>query len=67
MNLIERDRKYVWHPFTQQKNMAEPIGITKAKDSYLFDENGNAYIDAISSWWVNIHGHSNIYIAQKNI
>lgn len=65
MNLIERDRKYVWHPFTQQKNMANPLAITKAKDSYLFDENGNAYIDAISSWWVNIHGHSNAYIAQK--
>lgn len=45
--------------------MAEPIAITKAKDSYLFDEKGNAYIDAISSWWVNIHGHSNAYIAKK--
>ncbi len=65
MNLIERDSKYIWHPFTQQKNMAAPIAITKAKDSYLFDENGNSYIDAISSWWVNIHGHSNEYIAQK--
>ncbi|SFQ29874.1 adenosylmethionine--8-amino-7-oxononanoate transaminase [Parafilimonas terrae] len=65
MNLIERDRKYIWHPFTPQKNMNAPVAITKAKDSYLFDENGNAYIDAISSWWVNIHGHSNEYIAQK--
>lgn len=45
--------------------MNAPVAITKAKDSYLFDENGNAYIDAISSWWVNIHGHSNEYIAQK--
>ncbi|MFT4155929.1 adenosylmethionine--8-amino-7-oxononanoate transaminase [Parafilimonas sp.] len=65
MNLIERDRKYIWHPFTPQKNMSAPVAITKAKDSYLFDENGNAYIDAISSWWVNIHGHANEYIAQK--
>jgi len=31
----------------------------------LFDENGNSYIDAISSWWVNLHGHGNAYIAEK--
>ena len=45
--------------------MSTPVAITKGKDSYLIDENNNAYIDAISSWWVNIHGHSNEYIAQK--
>ncbi|MGN6351859.1 MAG: adenosylmethionine--8-amino-7-oxononanoate transaminase [Parafilimonas sp.] len=65
MNLIERDRKYIWHPFTPQKNMSMPVAIAKGKDSYLIDENNNAYIDAISSWWVNIHGHANEYIAQK--
>ena len=65
MNLIERDKKYVWHPFTQQKNMPSPIAITKAQGSYLYDENGNAYLDAISSWWVNVHGHAHPYIAQK--
>ncbi len=31
----------------------------------LFDEEGNAYIDAVSSWWVNLHGHANPYIAEK--
>src|SRR6478736_6077191 len=65
MNLIERDSRYVWHPFTQQKNMASPLAITKAQGVFLFDENGNAYIDAISSWWVNIHGHAHPYIAEK--
>lgn len=45
--------------------MSTPVAITKGKDSYLIDENNNAYIDAISSWWVNIHGHANEYIAQK--
>jgi len=65
MNLIERDRLFVWHPFTQQKNMAAPLAITSAKDSLLFDEDNNNYIDAISSWWVNIHGHANEYIATK--
>jgi adenosylmethionine-8-amino-7-oxononanoate aminotransferase len=65
MNLIERDKKFVWHPFTQQKNMTAPIAITNAKGSLLFDENNNQYIDAISSWWVNVHGHAHEYIAQK--
>jgi adenosylmethionine-8-amino-7-oxononanoate aminotransferase len=65
MNLIERDRKYIWHPFTQQKNMQPPIAIAKATGSYLTDENGKRYLDAISSWWVNVHGHAHPYIAQK--
>jgi adenosylmethionine-8-amino-7-oxononanoate aminotransferase len=65
MNLTDRDRLYVWHPFTQQKNMITPVAVTKAKASLLFDENNNSHIDAISSWWVNIHGHANEYIAQK--
>ena len=65
MNLIERDSKYVWHPFTQQKNMVAPLAVTKAQGSFLYDENGNAYLDAISSWWVNVHGHAHPYIAQK--
>lgn len=65
MNLIERDKKFVWHPFTQQKNMMPPLAIKKAKASLLFDENDHEYIDAISSWWVNIHGHAHEYIAEK--
>ena len=64
MNLVERDKKFIWHPFTPQKNMEDPIAITHGKDSYLFDDNGNAYIDAISSWWVTLHGHANEYIAK---
>jgi adenosylmethionine-8-amino-7-oxononanoate aminotransferase len=65
MNLIDRDRASVWHPFTQQKNMIAPVAVSKAKGSLLYDENNNSYIDAISSWWVNIHGHAHEYIAQK--
>ncbi len=45
--------------------MPAPIGIVKGKDTLLFDEQGNSYIDAISSWWVTIHGHANTYIAQR--
>src|ERR1044071_8137372 len=65
MNLIERDKNFIWHPFTQQKNMQPPLVIKNSKGSLLFDENDNAYIDAISSWWVNIHGHAHPYIAEK--
>jgi adenosylmethionine---8-amino-7-oxononanoate aminotransferase len=65
MNLIEKDKKFIWHPFTPQKNMLPPVAIVKGKDTLLIDENGNEYIDAISSWWVNIHGHANEYIAEK--
>src|ERR1700751_5385579 len=65
MSLITSDQKFVWHPLTPQKNMIPPLAITHAKGSLLFDENGNEYIDAISSWWVNIHGHAHPYIAEK--
>lgn len=64
-SLITKDRKYVWHPFTRQKQMPDPIAIVKGKDSLLMDAEGNTYIDAISSWWVNLHGHAHPYIAEK--
>lgn len=63
--LAERDKKVIWHPFTKQYNQNLPIAISKAKNSILYNEDGTAYIDAISSWWVTIHGHGNEYIAKK--
>ncbi|KAI9450901.1 adenosylmethionine-8-amino-7-oxononanoate aminotransferase [Russula earlei] len=65
MTLIERDQKVIWHPFTQQKNRQSPIPIVKGKGTLLFDEAGNQYIDAVSSWWVTIHGHAHPYIAER--
>jgi adenosylmethionine-8-amino-7-oxononanoate aminotransferase len=65
MNLVEKDLNFIWHPYTHQKNMQPPIPIVQGKGALLFDEDGNNYIDAISSWWVNIHGHSHPYIAKK--
>lgn len=65
MSLAERDLQVIWHPFTPQKNMLPPIAITHAKGSLLFNENGDGYIDAISSWWVTIHGHAHPYIAER--
>ncbi|MBP7400266.1 MAG: aminotransferase class III-fold pyridoxal phosphate-dependent enzyme, partial [Chitinophagales bacterium] len=42
-----------------------PIHIVKGEGALLWDNNDNTYIDAISSWWTNIHGHANPYIAEK--
>lgn len=63
MNLTERDRQYLWHPYTQHKTAALPIAIKKGKGALLWDENDKEYIDAIASWWVNPYGHSNTIIA----
>ncbi len=65
MNLVQRDQAFVWHPFTPQKNYLPPIPIVHAKGSLLYDEDGKSYIDAISSWWVNLHGHAHPFIAQR--
>ncbi|RTY88117.1 adenosylmethionine--8-amino-7-oxononanoate transaminase [Flavobacterium sp. RSP15] len=63
MTLTERDRQYLWHPYTQHKTAALPIAIKKGKGALLWDENNKEYIDAIASWWVNPYGHSNTFIA----
>jgi len=64
-SLADRDRRVIWHPYTQHKGFLPPIPVIKGKNSLLFDDQGNAYIDAVSSWWVTIHGHANPYIAEK--
>jgi adenosylmethionine-8-amino-7-oxononanoate aminotransferase len=65
MNLIAKDKAYIWHPFTQMKLADDPIPVQKAEGCYLYDTDGKKYLDGISSWWVNIHGHAHPYIAQK--
>lgn len=64
MGYTERDQAVIWHPYTQMKN-AVAIPIVRGDGAWLFDENGTKYIDAVSSWWVNLHGHANAYIAEK--
>src|SRR5450631_614252 len=64
-SLSERDIQVIWHPYTQHQTSEPPIPIVKGEGTLLFDEQGNSYIDAISSWWVNLHGHANPYIAEK--
>jgi adenosylmethionine-8-amino-7-oxononanoate aminotransferase len=65
MTLAERDLQVIWHPYTQMKTALPPIPIVRGEGACLYAEDGTKYIDAISSWWVNIHGHAHPYIAQK--
>ncbi|MVN89673.1 adenosylmethionine--8-amino-7-oxononanoate transaminase [Mucilaginibacter aquatilis] len=65
MTLTERDLKVIWHPYTQMQTAAPPVGIVRGEGAVLYGEDGREYIDAVSSWWVNIHGHAHQYIAKK--
>lgn len=47
----------LWHPFTQEALDPPPLRIVKAEGVYLHTDDGRRFIDGISSWWVNIHGH----------
>lgn len=64
-NLPARDLAVIWHPYTQMQTAPAPIGIVRGAGALLFDEHNNAYIDATSSWWVNIHGHAHPHIAKQ--
>src|SRR4030067_2675042 len=57
--LENKDRKYLWHPFTQMKEWAaeKPVIITEGRGSFLKDISGIWYIDGVSSLWVTVHGH----------
>lgn len=50
-------RLHVWHPFTQEALDPPPLRVVRAEGVYLYIEDGRRLIDAISSWWVNLHGH----------
>ena len=58
-DLEDRDRRYVWHPFTQMSDWMDsrPVVIERGEGNYLIDTDGNRYLDGISSMWVNLHGH----------
>lgn len=64
-SLIVRDRQAIWHPYTQMLSAPDPLPVVKGAGVWLEDEAGNRYIDAISSWWVNLHGHAHPYLAEK--
>ena len=60
-DLLSRTRAAVWHPCTQMKALeaAPPLAIARGEGSWLIDMDGRRYLDAISSWWVNLFGHCN--------
>lgn len=62
--LKTRDLRHVWHPCTQMKDhqWLPMIPIKRGQGVWLEDYDGNRYIDAVSSWWVNLFGHANPYI-----
>lgn len=64
-SLQERDREVVWHPLTQHKTYGDLLPIVKAKGVYLYDEQSNKYIDAISSWYTSMYGHCHPKIISK--
>jgi len=56
--LIDRDREYLWHPYTRIPSPTAPVPIVRGKGVYLYTDDGRRFLDGISSWWVNIHGHA---------
>ncbi|MES2873218.1 MAG: adenosylmethionine--8-amino-7-oxononanoate transaminase [Bacteroidota bacterium] len=64
-SLAERDKEVIWHPYTQMHKAAPPIPIVRGEGIYLIADDGRKFMDAVSSWWVNIHGHAHPYIAEK--
>jgi len=61
-----REAMRIWHPCTQMKDheLYPPVFMDRGQGVYLVDREGNTYIDAISSWWVNLFGHANPRIVQ---
>ncbi len=59
--LVARDLAHVWHPCTQMKDHEQqpPIPIRSGRGAWLEDFEGRRYLDAVSSWWVNLFGHAN--------
>lgn len=58
-DIENKDKKYLWHPFTNMKGWEknDQLIIEKGAGSYLFDDRGKKYLDGVSSLWVTVHGH----------
>lgn len=63
-SVIERDKDFVWHPFTQHQLVDAPLEIVKARGTLLYGADGRSYMDVNSSWWVNTHGHGHPHIGK---
>ncbi|WP_304458573.1 adenosylmethionine--8-amino-7-oxononanoate transaminase [Alicyclobacillus sendaiensis] len=58
-DLVEKNKKYLWNPFTQMKDYFDhhPVIIARGEGRRLIDVDGNVYWDGVSSLWLNVHGH----------
>lgn len=65
MSFSGRDKKHLWHPLSKEKHKTDNLPIVRAKGVYLWDVNGNSYIDAISSWYISVYGHCNPFITSR--
>ena len=54
---------HIWHPFTNSALDPAPIEVERAEGVWLYARDGRKILDAVSSWWVNLHGHANPRIA----
>jgi len=63
-DLRKRDEAHVWHPFTQTYKGVIPLQVKKAEGTLLYGMDDQTYIDANSSWWVNVHGHAHPHIGK---
>ena len=61
--VLSADASHVWHPYTQHGIPEQPIEIVRGAGAYLYDANGREIFDAISSWWVTLHGHAEPTVA----
>ena len=63
MTISQRDNAVIWHPYTQMQTALPAVGIVRGEGAHIYDESGKRYIDAIASWWTNIHGHAHPYLS----
>ena len=52
------DDRFVWHPYTQHGLGQPPVTVSRAQGAYLYADDGRRIFDAVSSWWVTLHGHA---------
>lgn len=57
------DAAHLWHPYTQHGEAPPPVPVARAEGAYLYDTAGRPILDAVSSWWVTLHGHARPEIA----
>jgi len=62
-NLVERDARVLWHPYTQHGLERDPLPVARARGAWLELVDGRRVLDAISSWWACLHGHAHPEIA----